>query len=99
MANPTIGRVKCPLMNEWAEVRKYSKGTKKLYYVSSAGMITPNSAAGQNWMLENAEIWGEGVAPSFDEKPVNEKKASVKPVNDKPKKRSLLEMIMSEDDD
>jgi hypothetical protein len=97
MANPTIGKIKCPLSGEVAEVRQYSKGTKKLYYVSSFGMITPNSAAGQKWMLENAEMFSGDEAP----KPVNESDSSrsaEKPVNEKPKKKTFLELLLSEDE-
>lgn len=102
MANPTIGRIRCPLSGEMAEVRKYSKGTKKLYYVSSFGMITPNSAAGQAWMMDNAEIWGEGREPVNEERPEQipaEKPGE--PVNEeKPVKRrkSFLDILMSEDE-
>lgn len=98
MANPTIGRIRCPITKEWAEVRKYNTGTRKLYLVSSAGMITPNSASGQAWMLENAEIWGENGKPPEDPKPVNGKSDEKPPVNEKPAKKSWLESFLSEDD-
>jgi hypothetical protein len=97
MANPTIGKIKCPLSGEVAEVRQYSKGTKKLYYVSSFGMITPNSAAGQKWMLDNAELFDGDE----QQKPVNENEAPAtaqKPVNEKPKKKTFLELLLSEED-
>jgi hypothetical protein len=100
MANPTIGKIKCPLSGEVAEVRQYSKGTKKLYYVSSFGMITPNSAAGQKWMLDNAELF-DSDAPAPAPKPVNEKgepAPAPKPVNEKPKKKTFLELLLSEDE-
>lgn len=56
MANPTIGYITCPIKGDRAEVRRYSKGTRKLYYYGLAGKITPNSAEGQQWMLENTEF-------------------------------------------
>lgn len=55
MANVTIGRVKCPLCGDWAEVRKNQKG--KLYYYGKAGMITPNREDGQSWLMDNTEFF------------------------------------------
>lgn len=103
MANPTIGRIKCPFTGEWAEVRKCKTGKQKLYFYSSAGMITPNLPAGQSWIMDNAEIWGEGNEPKpvTETKPVNGNEGEPKPVNEpKPvrKKKSLLEMMLSEDE-
>ena len=53
----TIGRIKCPFTNDFAEVRRDKKG--KLYYVGRAGMIKPNLPSGQEWILDHAEIFGE----------------------------------------
>lgn len=88
MANQTIGRVRCPFTGEWAEVRRYQKGKAKLYYVSSAGMITPNLGPGQQWMQENTEFFNE-------EKPVNEKKAPEK-AEQKPRKGFFSEWLEAE---
>lgn len=60
--NEDIGTVICPICGDKAPVRKDCNG--KLYYVGKAGMIKPNMPAGQNWMLENADIWGKGMRPA-----------------------------------
>ena len=64
MTNKTIGMVTCPLCNEPAAVRKNQRG--KFYYISSAGMITPNDDFGQTWFVEHAAIWGEDGMPPDD---------------------------------
>ncbi len=66
--NPTIGRIKCPIAGDWAEVRKDKKG--RLYYVGRAGMIKPNLPAGQEWMLTNAEMFGEKEREEINANPV-----------------------------
>lgn len=68
--NPTIGKVKCPISGDWAEVRKDRKG--KYYYVGSAGMIKPNLPIGQEWLLNNALMYGKKEVDLINEKaPVN----------------------------
>lgn len=44
-------------------MRRYSKGRRLYYYVSDAGMITPNLPAGQAWIKENARFIGENGEP------------------------------------
>lgn len=58
MANETIGELKngCPLCGGKAEVRKDKNG--KLYYYSAAGLIRPATRTGQDWLLENAIMYG-----------------------------------------
>lgn len=53
--NPTIGRIRCPLVGDIAEVRRDKKG--KFYYVGNAGMIKPNLPAGQDWIKNRAEFF------------------------------------------
>lgn len=99
MANPTIGKVRCPFTGEWAEVRRYAKGTKKLYFYSGAGMITPNSAVGQNWMRQNTIFDEAAEVVTSEPEPVNEpgtEKPDQKPVK---KRKSILEIMMSEDEE
>jgi hypothetical protein len=64
MANPTIGHITCPITQEpECDVRRYSTGKKSLYYVSSAGKITPNLPAGQAFMKANTVFIGENDKP------------------------------------
>ena len=63
--NQTIGKVKCPFTGEIAEVRKNKKG--KLYFYSPAGMITPNLAAGQDWILNNAKLFNQKEVETVNE--------------------------------
>lgn len=68
MANPDIGRCNCPLCGQPAAVRQYGENTKaarrgrrKLYLsCDDCGQLTPNLSGGQNWILENAELFSEG---------------------------------------
>ncbi len=73
MANETIGRVTCPMCGGDGQVRRYKTGRRLLYYVCGCGIIRPNTQKGQDWLLENAEIWGaEGpvnVEPQKQEQP------------------------------
>lgn len=95
MANQTIGRVRCPFTGEWAEVRRYATGKAKLYFVSSAGMITPNLGPGQKWMEENTEFFNE-AKPVNDKKPENKpEKQTAQPV----KKRGFFDALLGDDDD
>lgn len=59
--NSDIGRVRCPFTGETAPVRRNKNG--RLYYLSSAGLICPSAADGQDWLLNNAEIFGADGAP------------------------------------
>lgn len=65
--NSDIGRVRCPFTGETAPVRRNKNG--RLYYLSSAGLICPSAADGQDWLLNHAEIWGEGGAPAEPSEP------------------------------
>ncbi|GAB1110715.1 MAG: hypothetical protein SwBeaMacB_13510 [Shewanella algae] len=75
--NPDIGEITCPICGEVAPVRRDSNG--KLYYISSAGMIKPNLPGGQDWMLENANIWSKEHKP--------------KPVTEAPKTEPVTEQV------
>lgn len=65
MPNETIGKIKCPLAGDWAEVRKDKRG--KFYYVGEAGMIKPNLPAGQEWLLNAAVMFGEKERQTVNE--------------------------------
>lgn len=69
MANETLGRIKCPLAGDLAEVRQDKRG--KFYYVGEAGMIKPNLPAGQEWLKRNAEFFTEEQKKSVNEKPLD----------------------------
>lgn len=65
MANITVGKIKCPMMGDYAEVRKNSRG--KLYYYGKAGMITPNREDGQAWINDNAEFFSAAEIKEINE--------------------------------
>ena len=73
MANPDIGRIKCPCCKEDAPVRKESRGKRSLYVACGrCGMLTPRLPAGQAFILDNAEIWGEDKADEARQRTVIE---------------------------
>ena len=84
MANPTIGHIDCPFTGEPdCEVRRYSTGKKSLYYVGSAGKITPNLPAGQAYMKKHTRFIGDNDKPlEPPQNPVNENPTPQNPVND-----------------
>lgn len=51
MANKTIGTVICPMLGDLAEVREDKNG--KLYYAGMAGLISPKTASGQQWIRKH----------------------------------------------
>lgn len=57
MPNPTIGTVICPLLGDLADVRQDKN--QKLYYVGKAGIISPKTVDGQNWLKEHANLKGQ----------------------------------------
>lgn len=57
MANETIGRIKCPIGGDWAELRKDKQG--KFYWYGKAGMIKPNLEPGQEFILSKAILFSE----------------------------------------
>lgn len=98
MANPTIGKITCPLTGEIeCDVRRYATGKKSLYYVSSAGKITPNLPAGQAFMKANTVFIGENGEPL----PLTENEPENKPAEpeQKPKSRGLFGAIWSDEND
>lgn len=94
MANPTIGHINCPICKNEGEVRRYSTGTKKLYWYCQCGQIRPTSYEGQKFINENATFIGENGTPLTVAKPVNEKKEE-NTVKDK----GLLGWFLSDDDE
>lgn len=96
MANPTIGEIKCPHETGClAEVRKCVTGRQLLYYVCRHGKITPNLQPGQDWILDNAKMYGSEGPPApqpITEKPVAAstpvEKPEVKPAPEKPPEKS-----------
>lgn len=113
MANETIGFIKCAITGERAEVRRYATGKRKFYYVSSAGMITPNLPAGQSWIEQNATFFDDSEKLTFNEQKTD---APTKPIERPPiiqtidatgsaknypkqkQKRSLWEHLINDDE-
>lgn len=63
--NPTIGRIRCPIAGDIAEVRKDKRG--KFYYVGQAGMIKPNLPDGQAWIVRKAEMFSADEIKTVNE--------------------------------
>jgi hypothetical protein len=59
--NPTIGIVLCPMCESDGAVRK-SKDSR-FYYVCACGVHRNEAFTGQEWILKNANIWGDGDPP------------------------------------
>ena len=92
--NPDIGEITCPFSGEVAPVRRDKNG--KLYFVSAAGMIKPNNPAGQDWMLENAKIWGANHQKPAEQKPVTEppkQEQQHAPVNENSAAKAALDLL------
>lgn len=92
--NEDIGEIKCPFTGDVAPVRRDKNGN--LYYCGKAGMIKPNMPEGQDYMLENASIWGAtgkpeatAIADIKTNVPVNESD----PLRDKPVIESPLQRM------
>ncbi len=77
--NPDIGEITCAFTGEkGCPVRRDRNG--KFYYVSGAGMIKPNMAAGQAWMMDNATLYGPTGKPTpAPSEPVNGSAPAAKP--------------------
>ncbi len=68
MAREAVGEVKCKYDDQAAEVRKNEKG--KLYvYCPECGIHHLNTPAGQNWILNNATMYGAEGKPDPAPKP------------------------------
>lgn len=63
--NPNIGMVRCAHCGKMAAVRREKDGTGKFYYdCLGCGRVKPNMPAGQQWIMDNAEIWNQGQPPA-----------------------------------
>ena len=70
MANETIGAIKCGWCGDDADVRKAARGKRKLYVMCpNCGQQWLNLPAGQDVILERAQLYGAGGPP---EKVVND---------------------------
>lgn len=94
MANPTIGHIDCPICNTEGEVRRYSTGTKKLYWHCQCGQIRPSNYIGQKFIHENARFIGDNGKPLTSVKPVNEEK----PVNEPRRRGGILGFLDTHDE-
>ncbi len=56
-ARPVIGDVKCPYTGQRVPVKKDRRG--KYFIVSPVGHQFLTTAAGQDWIVENARLWGD----------------------------------------
>lgn len=64
MANDTIGAITCGWCGGTADVRKASRGRRKLYVMcSNCGQMWLNTPGGQEIILERARMFGPGGAP------------------------------------
>lgn len=93
MANETIGHIRCPLGDGCTgEVREYSRGKRKRYWVCQHGMITPNLLEGQAYIEKHIVLikQGEKTEPQPVPEPVT------KP---KPKARNWLSSLLEDDDE
>jgi len=89
MANETIGSITCGWCGDSADVRKAARGKRKLYVMCpNCGQQWLNLPAGQDVILERAQLYGAGGPPEKvvnDNEPeplpppVNEKKQEVTP--------------------
>ncbi|HET8882625.1 MAG TPA: hypothetical protein VFM56_10665 [Solimonas sp.] len=54
MANPAVGRIRCPICDGDAEVRRYKGSDRgKLYWACGCGQIRPALAVGQAYIERN----------------------------------------------
>ena len=62
MARESVGEIQCKYDDQMAEVRKNEKG--KLYlYCQECGIHHLNTPAGQNYILNNAKMFGAAGKP------------------------------------
>lgn len=93
MANETIGHIKCPLGDDCTgEVRQYSKGKRKYYWVCSHGMITPNLELGQAYVEKHMMPLEKVDAVPVEAATVAEKKPAQK-------RKSWLSDLLGDDDE
>ena len=71
MANPAIGEIRCPFTGEMSEVCRAKSGKHPLYYRNPrVGIIHGKAPDFQEWVLENAEMFGaKRKEPEPEEKP------------------------------
>lgn len=97
MANETIGRIFCPLVKKMADVRRDKRG--KFYYVSEAGLITPKSPAGQEWMLENAELFSLDERGEINAKPVYQGRRIIDEEGQEPVTHEPVSSVVDQDEE
>lgn len=57
MANPAIGKIRCPFTGEVSEVCRAKSGKFPMYYRNSqVGIIHGKASGFQNWLLDNAKM-------------------------------------------
>lgn len=102
MANETIGHIQCPIGGHTGEVRRYKTGKGKLYWVCECGMITPNLAAGQRYVMDNMKPITAETHNEETPAPVQPQKTAAKPVNEKTgaktRNKSILDFLFSDDE-
>lgn len=91
MANETIGHVACAHCGEQADVRRYIKGARLLYYnCTECGIIRPSKGSGQAWIQSHVTWLATGSdegAPVDHDAPARKVQDAPKPPDHKPTKR------------
>lgn len=93
MPRDTIGTIICPLLGDVAEVRQDKNG--KLYYSGAAGIITPRTIDGQNWMRKHANLDGDDLKlgnAAIEDSQLDDRQPTARP-------KSLLEQLWGADDE
>ncbi|MGG5572854.1 hypothetical protein [Vibrio diazotrophicus] len=93
MPRETIGTIICPLLGDVAEVREDKNG--KLYYSGAAGIITPRTIDGQNWIRKHANLDGDDLKLSesnIEDSQLDDRQQTARP-------KSLLEQLWGADDE
>lgn len=93
MPRDTIGTIICPLLGDVAEVRQDKNG--KLYYAGAAGIITPRTIDGQNWMRKHANLDGDDL--TLTESTIEDSQLDDRAETARPK--SILDQIFGGDDE
>lgn len=93
MANPAIGEIRCPFTGEISEVCRAKSGKFPMYYRNSqVGIIHGKASGFQNWLLDNATMFGPKKS---------EPEESHEVTGEEPEKKEagLLDWFFSEDEE
>jgi len=92
MANETIGEIECKFCGSMADIRKSTKGKKKLYLMCPLdGQNFMRTERGQDYILDN----GKFFSPADKVQQIEEPEVIAKP--EPVKKKSFFENLLSDD--